>query len=61
MLQEYVLTNDKLKELFPQYEQEIVQASKEMACGCSYCVWHRLKFEHPEIELPATDMGYLCV
>jgi len=34
MLQEYVLTNDKLKELFPQYEQEIVQASKEMSGVC---------------------------
>lgn len=61
MLQECVLTNDKLRELFPQYEQEIEQFRREMACGCSYCVWHRLKFEHPEIELPAADLGYICI
>ena len=48
--QEHILTNIKLKKFFPQYKKEIEQAQREMACGCSCCVWWRLRSIHPEIE-----------
>ncbi len=59
--QEHILTNIKLKKFFPQYKKEIEQAQREMACGCSCCVWWRLSSIHPEIELPATDKVFICV
>jgi len=55
------LSNEILKELFPQYKEEIELFSKVMACGCSRCVWMKLKWEHPEIELPDPDAVYVCI
>lgn len=55
------LSNKILKELFPQYKEEIEQFSREMACGCSYCVWTKLKWKYPWLELPDPDAVYLCI
>lgn len=56
---ENILTNSKLRELFPQYKEEIEQLQKEMACGCSLCVWLRLKAKYPKSKLPKKI--YACV
>lgn len=46
-----VLTNDKLKNLFPQHRAEIMDLSKHMACGCSCCVLGILRAKYG-VELP---------
>lgn len=48
---EKVLTSDKLKEIFPQYINEIEEL-KRGACGCGGCVWNILKEKHKELTLP---------
>ena len=41
-----------LKELFPEYADEIDYFSRTLACGCSICVWKALQKKYPDLELP---------
>ena len=45
------MSNDKLKELFPDHADEIDEISSRLACGCSGCVWNVLKKKY-SLELP---------
>ena len=44
---------NKLRELFPELEEEIDDlTSLGWACGCSLCIFRALKAKHPELVIP---------
>ncbi|GAG68213.1 unnamed protein product [marine sediment metagenome] len=58
--QQYLITCEGLKELFPVYAEEIAQLKKDLyLCGCASCVWNGLKLRHPELKLPEPRKDYI--
>lgn len=47
-----MMTNERLKELFPSVSKEVEELSIVLACGCSLCVWNFIKSKFPELKLP---------
>ena len=58
--QQYLITCEGLKKLFPQYAEEIARLKKALyLCGCASCVWMNLKSNHPELKLPEPREDYI--
>ena len=58
--QQYLITCEGLKNLFPAHAKEIAQLKKDLyLCGCASCVWNGLKMRHPELKLPEPREDYM--
>jgi len=58
--QQKLITCEGLKELFPQYAEEIAKTKKALyLCGCASCVWNSLSTSHPELKLPEPREDYM--